>query len=100
MKKPRFKYYDGFPLEPIYSMWLERGYSDVSGQTLLSHGHPIPPTPTYRTWRDLVRSKRKCGRCFSTVKNSSDLVHHNETNHLNVPIQTQEINQVTGIRLF
>lgn len=88
MKKPRFKYYNpGFEEikpEPIYMLWTEgmKGDNDVCGQTLIDAGFPIPPTPAYETWCQLVRTKQKCGRCFATVRGQADLEQHNRQNHM------------------
>lgn len=92
MKKPRFKYYnpgiDEIPPEPTFSLWVPggNGYSDVCGATLIQAGLPLPPFPDYKTWRDLVLAKKRCGRCWAAVKSADDLAHHNQTNHLGAPL--------------
>src|SRR4051812_11978084 len=86
--KPRFKYYmHGLPdMGPIafYSMKLGSHDSDVSGETLLKHGYPIPPTPTFSTWYKLKTDKRRCGYCWAAVRGLNDLDHHMQNVHFPV----------------
>lgn len=83
----RFQFYwDGFKnLDPIPSYVITKsGISDrfregsnVNKQTLERFNIPIPPTPDYTIWRKLVDQKKKCGRCYRTLRTtSSDYLNH------------------------
>jgi hypothetical protein len=87
MKRNSFRYYlDGEFIkrpEPIFALWITdvNGYSDVSGETLLKQGKPIPLFPDYQTWRREVSTKRRCGRCWRVVRGTVDLARHCELIH-------------------
>ena|ERR1051325_9833668 len=88
--RTKFKYYlsnfEGFDPCPIYAFWIpfsngSGGYSDVSADTLREKGHEIPMTPDFKTWKNLVLSKLRCGRCWMVTRGHQDLVRHNDLNH-------------------
>lgn len=88
--KPHFKYwldneYMDRP-EPIFGLQVATGVSDVSGETVLAAGFPLPLFPSVETWRREVLSKRRCGRCWAAVRGHSDLERHSNLNHLRAPI--------------
>lgn len=65
---------------PMYQGEETKG-SHLSDDTLHERGIPIPLTPTYQTWKNLVEAKRTCGRCFHFLRNEADRAHHMKTNH-------------------
>jgi len=79
MNKPRFKYY--WFDQPFYSMPVKDGLSDVSGQTLLDNGFPIPITPTLATWHMMIEHKQRCPKCYMVVRGPADVARHIELNH-------------------
>ena len=85
MSAPRFKYYTPRveEIDPIaiYSLAMGEGHSDVSGESLLEKGLPIPLTPDHKTWERLVVEKKKCGRCFASVRGHDDLTRHSSIHH-------------------
>lgn len=84
MKRARFVYYQegpliaGFP----YAVYRDENNSDISAEELYRRGQPIPLTPTYSTWRNLVDTKKRCGKCFAYVRQRvSDLQFHRKVVH-------------------
>lgn len=78
MKATRFVYYieNSFLPEPI-AMYRDKLGSDVSGETLTKRGEAIPLTPTFRTWVNLISQKKRCPRCYTTLRGSiEDFVRH------------------------
>lgn len=92
MIPPRFKYYlDGYFIEkpePIFALWMPglRAYSDVSGEKVMAAGRSLPLFPDYKTWRRLVLSKRRCGRCWASTRGIPDLLRHLKIHHMDAPI--------------
>lgn len=85
MRLVKFKYYlEGLerPI-PMFGIWIERlkGYSDVNGETVLESGLPLPFFPSYETWRDMVISKKRCGRCWAITRHALDLSNHLAQRH-------------------
>jgi len=55
--------------------------SDVTAETLLASGQPIPLTPTFSTWRDMVDQKSRCGLCWAVTRGRDDFKRHLDLNH-------------------
>lgn len=81
MMKPRFKYYLEYPgMEPI-AYYSSPEDSDVSGETLLKMNIPIPLTPTFNTWKQVIATDRRCVRCWACFRSLAERNHHMEKNH-------------------
>lgn len=64
--KPRFVYYWTIvKSEAPVAMYRDENNSDISADTLHERGLPVPPTPTYNTWKNLVFSQKRCGFCWA-----------------------------------
>lgn len=82
--RPRFKTYRieaQSNAEPIYTLSIGDQQSEVTGDILLANCFPIPPTPIYRTWRNLVQSNMRCGHCWEEVYGPEDLRKHEIDEH-------------------
>lgn len=94
---PHFKYYlEGLDKpEPMFGLWMpnSNGFSDVSGETVLAAGKPLPLFPDYKTWRNEVSGKRRCGRCWRVTRGADDLLRHTQISHMSAPVHmpTKEV---------
>lgn len=69
--KVKFAYYWLMPGESpaaFYKAELSPGnVSDITGESLLAKGIPIPPTPTFNTWQRMVFERLRCGFCWTEI---------------------------------
>lgn len=70
---------------PWVAIYVDQHGSHISGEELLKRGIPIPLTPTYQTWVSLVSKKRKCPRCYKSLRGClDDYVNHANSHKLRV----------------
>jgi len=82
----RFKYYWLFneTAYAFYAVEIEPGqWSDLSGETMLARGIPLPVTPSFNTWKQEVYSGRRCGSCWAKLpRGLAAVAAHHEERHL------------------
>lgn len=82
--KPRFSRYKQEPgksPEPVFIMTIGDQTVEVDGETLLANCYPVPMTPIFRTWKNYVDRKVRCGKCWEPVNGTDELVEHDKLRH-------------------
>lgn len=86
-------YWDWEGEKPLPDYYVARGTHgqlqagmNISQAQILEAGLPIPPTPTFDTWKHLIARKERCGRCWAALKGPRDVAHHVQNVHAMVSL--------------
>lgn len=78
--------FEDIPSEPLFNVvendkGLPNG-STIGGGTLMTqYGINLPLFPDLKTWQRETDAKRKCFRCWASVRGATDLQRHREKQH-------------------
>lgn len=72
--------YPDIPPAPMFNVMSNDSTVDRA-QLLDDYGIDAPPFPTIEKWREEITAKRRCFRCWATIRGQRDLTRHRENVH-------------------
>jgi hypothetical protein len=94
MTRPRFHYYWFVPELGNIAMFKDENGSDVDASHFEQEGKSVPTAPLYELWLKEVRTKKRCGRCYSYFRSVADMEHHYQVTTCGMWVKQSKANKI------